>query len=63
MTDVAPVQLSPLDEERFGIRSARAASVTLETLPAILEFCRAHEVRFLIARTRQLARQHVSVPA
>jgi len=48
----ASVQLSPLDEKGFGIRSARASCVTLETLPEIMQFCRANEVAFLIARCR-----------
>lgn len=48
----ASVQLSPLDEERFGICSARAPSVTLETLPEIMKFCRAKDVVFLVARCR-----------
>ncbi len=61
-TDAVPasVQLSPLEEERFGIRSARAASVTLETLPEIMHFCQANGVIFLIARCRveELAAVH-----
>ena len=61
-TDAVParVQLSPLDEARFGIRSARAASVTLETLPEIMQFCQANAVIFLIARCRveELATVH-----
>jgi GNAT superfamily N-acetyltransferase len=61
-TDAVPasVQLSPLEAERFGIRSARAASVTLETLPEIMHFCRANAVIFLIARCRveELATVH-----
>lgn len=44
------VRLSTLDEERFGIRTARASSVTLDNLPAILTFCRENRVIFLIAR-------------
>jgi GNAT superfamily N-acetyltransferase len=44
------VALSPLDEERFGVRTARSASVTVASLPAVLAFCRASDVRMLIAR-------------
>ncbi len=43
-------RLSTLDEERFGIRTARTSSVTLDNLPEILSFCRANRVSFLIAR-------------
>ena len=50
VTDSAIVQLSPLDIERFGIRSARAPSVTLETLPEIIQFCQTNQVIFLVAR-------------
>jgi RimJ/RimL family protein N-acetyltransferase len=45
-----PVELSILDEERFGIRSAKAKKVTGENLPEILDFCHQHQVIFLIAR-------------
>lgn len=44
------VYLSAIDEERFGIRTARSSQVSLETLPAVLSFCRANRVEFLIAR-------------
>ena len=51
MIPVTPqVQLSFLDEERFGIRTARAPLVTLETLPGIIQFCEANQVALLIAR-------------
>jgi GNAT superfamily N-acetyltransferase len=42
--------LSAIDEERFGIRTARASGVTLEQLPALMEFCQANDVKLLIAR-------------
>ena len=45
-----PVYLSSVDEQRFGIRTARTTQVTLETLPVIVEFCRENEVHFLVAR-------------
>ena len=49
----APAALSPLDEARFGIRTARATGyVTMESLPAVIDFCTANDVRFLIARSR-----------
>jgi ribosomal protein S18 acetylase RimI-like enzyme len=38
------VSLSPLDEERFGIRTARASDVLPETVPEVLEFCRENRV-------------------
>lgn len=44
------VQRSVLDEERFGIPSARAAHVTSENLAAVLDFCADEGVTFLIAR-------------
>jgi GNAT superfamily N-acetyltransferase len=44
------LHLSAIDEERFGIRSARAYSLTLDQLPYVLEFCRSNQVKFLIAR-------------
>ena len=44
------VTLSPLDEERFGIKSARATINTAADFPEVLEFCRAEGVVFLIAR-------------
>ncbi len=47
-----PVSLSPLDEERFGIKSARTALVTSHTLPEMMNFCLANQVVFFIARCR-----------
>jgi len=44
------VFLSDIDRERFGIQTARSPKVTMETLSAILDFCYAHGVKFLIAR-------------
>jgi GNAT superfamily N-acetyltransferase len=46
----SPVYLSAIDEERFGFRTARALDLTAHALPAVLEDCRAHGVRLLIAR-------------
>jgi GNAT superfamily N-acetyltransferase len=48
-----PAALSPLEEARFGVRTARAADfVTTGSLPAVLDFCSANHVRFLIAKSR-----------
>ncbi len=47
MTDVA---LSAIDEERFGIRIARANRITVSQLPDILDFCQENAVVMLIAR-------------
>jgi GNAT superfamily N-acetyltransferase len=49
-SDAAKVELSPLEEERFGVRTARVASFTAGAVPAIVDFCRRHDVRLLIAR-------------
>jgi GNAT superfamily N-acetyltransferase len=49
----APAVLAPLEETRFGVRTARTAGfVTAQSLPDVLEFCAANEVKFLIARSR-----------
>ena len=48
----APVELSEIDRERFGIRTARSAGVTADSLPGVLDYCRRHDVRLLIARCR-----------
>ncbi len=47
---MADVALSAIDEERFGIRIARANHVTVSRLPAILDFCHQNAVVMLIAR-------------
>lgn len=44
------VQLSAIDEERFGFPIARAKDVTVDTLPAILNFCQSQNIKMLIAR-------------
>ena len=61
--EIAPnrtAELSPLDEARFGVRSARARVVTTENLPAVLAFCAANRVEFLVARcpTTDIAAAH-----
>lgn len=42
--------LSPLEEIRFGIKTARAANLTLNNLSQAKKFCQNHAVRLLIAR-------------
>lgn len=44
------VQLSAIDEERFGIKTARATDISIARLPEILDFCSGHDVALLIAR-------------
>jgi len=49
-TDFKIVSLSTADEERFGVRTAKAFRITKEKLPQVLQFCEEHKVIFLIAR-------------
>lgn len=49
-SDIHQVYLSSIDEERFGIRTARAPYVTLQELTRVIEFCRNNAVKLLIAR-------------
>ena len=44
------IVLSPLEEIRFGIKTARTANPTLNNLSPTMEFCQKQSVRFLIAR-------------
>jgi RimJ/RimL family protein N-acetyltransferase len=44
------VFISDIDEERFGIRTARVVGVTTGSLSSILEFCKKEQVKLLIAR-------------
>ncbi|HOS46624.1 MAG TPA: GNAT family N-acetyltransferase [Paludibacter sp.] len=44
------VNLSDIDEKRFGVRTAWAKDVTSDSLPRILSFSKEHKVNFLIAR-------------
>jgi hypothetical protein len=44
------VVLAPLEEARFGYRTARAKGVTSKNLPLVLDFCRNNRIQFLIAR-------------
>ncbi|MBM3151255.1 MAG: GNAT family N-acetyltransferase [Chloroflexi bacterium] len=52
-----PVALSPLEEARFGIRTARAMVLSMDDLPQVMDFCHAENVRLLISRcsTRDLS--------
>lgn len=50
MSQPPQIALSSIDEERFGIRTARALNVTSENLPIVLDFCRSYAVKMLIAR-------------
>lgn len=45
-----PIALSALDEERWGVRTARISGVMASHLPVIMEYCRVNQVTFLIAR-------------
>ena len=49
--NLAQVYLSSIDEDRFGMRTARAPSVTMDTFPSVMDFCRTNDVILLIART------------
>ena len=44
------IALSLLDEDQFGIKTARAVDVTVASLPEIMAFCHKHEVQMLVAR-------------
>jgi GNAT superfamily N-acetyltransferase len=44
------ISLSAIDEERWGVRTARASGVTAVHLPDVLAFCRQEKVVFLVAR-------------
>jgi GNAT superfamily N-acetyltransferase len=51
MTVTAPrIHLSAIDEERFGVRTARVSNVAFDHLDAIDAFCCQHQVKLLIAR-------------
>lgn len=46
----ANIRLSWLEEERFGIRTARSELASAADLASIFEFCRTNQVQLLIAR-------------
>jgi len=50
VTGVRPAELSALDEERFGVRTAKAFVSAIEEVPALIDFCRDRGARFLIVR-------------
>lgn len=57
MTDVFAPRLSALDEERFGVRTAKAMLIRPDHVAAFLDFCRDQRVEFAIVRcpTREVA--------
>ena len=44
------VSLSPLDEARFGFRTARAFVQNLTDFPLIEDFCKKEGIKFLVLR-------------
>jgi GNAT superfamily N-acetyltransferase len=44
------IGISALDTQRWGVRTAKAAPITAESLPRAIAYCRQEEVKFLIAR-------------
>lgn len=50
MTTEFQISLSSIDEEHFGYKTASASYVGKENIDEMLDFCRANEVEFLIAR-------------
>jgi GNAT superfamily N-acetyltransferase len=50
MTDAFSIGLSPLDEQRFGVRTARTLLTAPGDLKAVSDFCQLNQVRFVIAR-------------
>lgn len=57
MTDEFAPRLSPLDEQRFGARTAKATLSRPDEVTALLDFCRDREAALAIARcpTREIA--------
>jgi GNAT superfamily N-acetyltransferase len=49
-SDTSLIRLSALDEERFGVRTAIAQSVSADDVDALIDACRDQSVEFLIAR-------------
>jgi GNAT superfamily N-acetyltransferase len=48
--DAQFVSLSAMDEERFGIKTAKAFDVRKEDIPLVLEYCHKNQVELLITR-------------
>jgi GNAT superfamily N-acetyltransferase len=44
------ISLSDIDEERFGIRTAKASDIRAQDIPDVIRFCTEHTVELLIAR-------------
>ena len=51
--------LSPLEEERFGIRTARVPWMTPNLLPTVTKFCGENHVKLLIANCRSSERSTI----
>ncbi|MGP8155098.1 MAG: GNAT family N-acetyltransferase [Smithella sp.] len=45
-----PIFLSAIDEERFGIKTAKVEKMELQDIPNVLRFCEEDNVRLLLAR-------------
>ena len=45
------IELSALDEQHFGMKTARAVDISTESLAKVMAFCHEHSIKFLIART------------
>lgn len=50
--ETSSITLSDIDEERFGIKTAKALGFQSKDIANILSFCRQNDVVFLIARCR-----------
>ncbi len=50
MTMASQVYLSRLDEDRFGVRTAKCGRLGSEEIPEVMTFCREHQVELLVAR-------------
>jgi len=46
------IYLSAIDEQRFGIKTARILQMTSHMMPDVMDFCRSNKVDLLIARCR-----------
>lgn len=45
-----PISLSAIDEERFGIKTAKVEKMGLQDIPDVMRFCEEYKVRLLLAR-------------
>lgn len=50
LSEASPVTISSLDTDRFKVRTARAKTINIENISAILEFCHQNRIQLLIAR-------------